>query len=124
MKKTNFIERFNAINLIVQEATKFIETAPIKSGQTIKLMKKGDDINDVPMASRVDKHGCYDEFGVVAISKPNQKLFPTEVILHLEGKGEVSDEKKEVPLSEIGNYYVIDDYNICALADLVSKTLK
>jgi len=123
MKKTNFTERLRAVNPIVEEATKFIETAPIKDGQTIKLMKKGDDINDVPMASRVDKHNCYDEFGVVAVSKPKKTVLPTEVILHLEGKGEASDEKKEVALSEIGNYYVLSEYDICALADMISAKL-
>jgi len=123
MKKTNFTERLNAINPVVQEAIKFIETAPIKNGQTIKLMKKGEDINEMPTVTRVDKHNCYDEFGVVSVSKPEKTVLPTEIVLHLQGKGEASDEKREVTLGDLGSYYVLDDYYTCLLADMISKKL-
>lgn len=119
MKKTNFTEQLQNATTVTQKATKFIETAPLKKGQTIKFLKKGEDINEMPTVTRVDKHNCYDEFGVVAVSMPEDKI-----LIHLEGKGEASDETKIFPVIEINSsYYSMDDYYTCLLADMISEKL-
>jgi len=120
MKKTNFAEQLSDATKVVQKATKFIETVPLKKGQTIQLFVESDteDINDMPTVTRVDKHNNYDEFGVTAISKPEDKI-----LIHLQGKGEASDEKKIFPIIELQNFYMIDDYYTCLLADMISEEL-
>jgi hypothetical protein len=119
MKKTNFLEQLQDATKVVRNATEYIENAPLKEGQTLKLLKKGEDINDVPMVSRVDKYSDYSEFGVIAISKSNDKIN-----IHLEGKGEVSDETKVFPIKELGSYYSLSEFDTCALADLISSKIK
>lgn len=124
-KKTNFLEQLQGVQLITSNATKFIETAPIKKGQAINLFaiakkkNKQTDINDMPTVTRVDKYNNYDEFGVIAVSNKDGVIQ-----VHLEGKGEAGDEKKVFPATEFGNLYMLDDYNTCLLADLISENLK
>jgi hypothetical protein len=119
MKKTNFAEQLQEASVVTQKAAEFIKTAPIKKGQTLQFYTEDvDDINEMPTVSRVDKHNCYDEFGVVAVSKPEDK-----VLIHLQGKGEASDETKVFPIDELGSYYLMDDYYTCLLADFISSKL-
>jgi hypothetical protein len=120
MKKTNFAKQLQEASVVTQKATKFIENAPLEKGQTLQFyIEDEDDINEMPTVTRVDKHNCYDEFGVVAVSKPEDK-----VLIHLKGKGEASDETKVFPITELGAYYSIDDYYTCLLADFISEKLQ
>ena len=119
MKKTNFLEQLQNATKVVRIATEYIENAPIEKGKTLKLLKKGQDINDVPMVSRVDKYNEYSEFGVIAISNSDGKIN-----IHLEGKGEASDETKIFPIKELGSYYSLSEFDTCALADLISSLIK
>lgn len=121
MKKTNFAEQLQKATTVTQKATKFIETAPLKKGQTIQLFDEDtEDINDMPLVTRVDKYNNYDEFGVTAVSK---SFSEDQILIHLQGKGEASDEVRVVPAVEIGSYYMLDDYSTCVLADIISYEL-
>ena len=119
MKKTNFLKQLEESKKLVRKATKFIETVPLKKGQTVQIFDaENEDINEAPLVTRVDKHNNYDEFGVTAISKPEDKI-----LIHLQGKGEASDEVKVFPITELGDYYQLDDYSTCQLADIISHEL-
>src|SRR5258708_218089 len=120
MKKTNFAKRLQDV---AQEAQAFIEKS-IKKGQYIRLFTEQEAeendsiIYEMPNVSCVDKYGSYDEYGVIAVSKVSK-----EVIIILEGKGERTGEKMEIPLSEIGDDFQLSDSDLCFLADELSKLI-
>lgn len=126
MKKTNFTQR---LSKVAQEALDFIEKS-VKKGKMIRLFteqerEENDNIiYDMPNATYVGKHGDYSEYAVVAVSHPVKIVLPTEIILHLEGKGEESGTKIELPLNELGNNYQLSDVELCELADELSKLIK
>jgi hypothetical protein len=119
MKKTNFLKQLHEATKVVRTATEFIGNAPLEEGETLVLQENSQDINELPMVTRVDKYSDYSEFGVIAISKSNNKIN-----IHLEGKGEASDETRVFPLKELGCYYSLSEFDTCALADLISSKIK
>ncbi len=113
-KKTNFEER---LENIAQEALDFIKTN-VKKGKTIIFLtdkereKNENALYELPIASKVTKHGFYDEFAITSITKKGDDL-----VFYGVCKGE-SDDDDEITLNDISNT------NLCAIADLVAKTLK
>ena len=121
MKKTNFEKRLLAVE---QEAVDFLKKS-IKKGKAIRLYteeeaEENDNIlYDLPNVTRVGKYSEYDEYAVAGL-----KNVDGEIIVELEGKGEESGTEKEIPFSQLGeSYYGIDGYNLCKLADEVSKRI-
>lgn len=116
MKKTKFLSQLSAIT---DKAEALIKNIP--EGMNIVLIDTSDeenDINEVPIATKVGKYGDYDEYAIVSVQKKNGN-----VILHLEGKSEASGEEVDLGFDDMGSFFVVDSANICDLADQLSEHL-
>lgn len=113
MKKTNFEER---LQIIAQEALDFLKSN-VKKGKTIiffteKQREENEDaFYELPIASKVTKHGFYDEFSITSVTKKGDDLIFNGVC---RGEGDDCD---EITLNDISNT------NLCAIADLVAEKL-
>jgi len=121
-KKTNFEEQLLNVE---QKALDFLKSA-VKEGKHIRLYteeeaEENDNIvYEMPNVTYVSKHGMFDEYAVVGLKNKTG-----EIVIELKGKGEESGTEKEMPLSDLGQgFYSIDGYNLCKLADEISKLLK
>lgn len=114
MKKTNFLEQLESI---ASQAETFIKKN-VKEGKTVVFLSdedrenNGDLLYELPVASQVTKHGFYDEFGIVSISKENDEIKFSGIC-----KGE-GDDDDNLSLGDL------DNTSICAIADLLSKKIK
>ncbi len=121
-KKTNFAGN---LSNETQKALDFIRKS-IKKGQYVRLFTEqqekdtdGNIIYDMPNVSTVDKYSNYEEFAIVAVTNVLD-----EIIIILVGKGENSDAKKEMKLSELsGSSSEFSDLDLCNLADLISELI-
>lgn len=115
VNKTNFLERLEGVE---QEALDFIRKT-LKKGQTItlatnnELEKNNDLIYELPNVGHYGKHGTYDEYAVLSITKSTKNV----ITLQTKGKGE-ADGEEEFGLGEM------DANALCFLADEISKKLK
>jgi len=121
VKKTDFEKR---LLVIEQEAMDFLKKV-IKKGTSIRLYteKEAEEndniIYDLPNATYVSRHSMFDEYAIAGLKNEDG-----EIVVELEGKGDETGTEKSVKLSDIGSYYQIDGYNLCKLADEISKLLK
>lgn len=100
---------------LFQEAEEAILDAV--SNKPVKLISE-EDINngedafyDLPICQRIDKHGFYEEYAIVEVSKLKER-----VILKCIGRGEAYPQEADFELSETND--------VCWLADLVQKNIK
>ena len=113
----------NELNAVVKKATDFIENS-VKEGELIPLLtadereENENALYELPNVTVVDRYSNYDEYGVIAVQKKDGKI-----ILHIEGKGEVSDVTKQVELNGDTDYQMADS-DVCFLADELAKLIK
>lgn len=113
--KTDFHKRLMSLH---KEVTDFLKKN-IKVGQTVTLStveetdENLDSLNELPFISYVGKHGDYDEYAVLAITRTEKDEFT----LHTRGKGEISDKEQDFSISEMQTDEVI------FLADVVANHL-
>jgi hypothetical protein len=118
MKKTTFLKDLQGT---VKKAREFIHAIP--DGKTVHLLPEEDEGNDelidqLPMVSRVDKHGFYEEYSVRRVTRKGD-----EIELNLWGRGETTWSEKDVAYSELGNYFQMSNDDICFLADQIAIQL-
>ena len=115
--KRNFLIRLSEV---VQEATNFLNS--LEEGQIVHLatdkeLEENEDLlYELPFASRVGKHGNYDEYGVSTVKKINGQL-----LFVVQGRSEVSGEVRTIDLGD--GYFDISDSSLCTIADEVADKL-
>jgi hypothetical protein len=115
MKHKTFYAR---LNFVITSAIQFIEKSMTKKKKvsfwTSKEQPDGteDAFYDLPTVTYVTKHGFYEQYAVMSVSKKGK-----DVILHTKGRGE-NDGLQDFKLREINSD---DAVSVCLLADLINE---
>ncbi|MEK6829789.1 MAG: hypothetical protein AABY15_06745 [Nanoarchaeota archaeon] len=109
---------YGRLNFVITSALDFIEKSVKKDKKIVFWNSKSepegdeDEFYDLPTVTYVTKHGFYEQYGVLSISKKGK-----DVILHTKGRGE-DDSLKDFKLSEINQD---DAVSLCLIADLIAE---
>lgn len=117
MKKTH-ATFYASLNFVITSALDFIEKSLTKKKKVVfwtsETEPEGDEdaFYDLPTVTYVTKHGVYEQYAVLSMSKKGK-----DVILHTKGRGEDSS-LKDFKLSEVNSD---DAVSLCLLADLIEE---
>lgn len=111
------MSRINEVQKIISESLEFVREFTPKDGiEFLDIITPFDyeELDEMPTATVVSKHGFYEEFAVVGLKKGQH---PNIVIAVLYGKGDNIGETKEKFIEEL--YHT----EICEVADMLEEKI-